>query len=69
MAKSDVDWIGVNHSASDAYIQGVVALANSLGKKVIMWEIHTTATRDRALSLGVTGMMTSNVRTVLPKYP
>jgi glycerophosphoryl diester phosphodiesterase len=69
VAKSDVDWIGVNHTATDAYIQGVVALANSLGKKVIMWEIHTTAMRDRALSLGVTGMMTSNVRTVLPKYP
>ena len=69
VAKSDVDWIGVNHTATDAYIQGVVALANSLGKKVIMWEIHTAAMRDRALSLGVTGMMTSNVRTVLPKYP
>jgi glycerophosphoryl diester phosphodiesterase len=68
VAKTDVDWIGVNHSASDSYIQGVVALANSLGKKVIMWEVHSQATRDRALSLGVTGMMTSNVRSVLPKY-
>ena len=44
VAKSDVDWIGVNHAASDAYIAQVVALASSLGKRVIMWEIHTPQT-------------------------
>lgn len=69
VAKPDVDIIGVNHTASDSYIAGVVALATSLGKKVIMWEVHTKADRDRAASLGVQGMMTSNIKTVLPKFP
>ena len=69
VAKTDVDLIGVNHTASDQYITDVVALANSLGKKVIMWEVHTIADRNRALSLGVQGMMTSNLWTVLPKFP
>jgi len=69
VAKSDVDLIGVNHAASDAYITNVVALATSLGKKVIMWEVHTIADRNRAVSLGVQGMMTSNIRVVLPKFP
>jgi len=69
VAKTDVDWIGVNHAATDTYISNVVALANSLGKKVIMWEVHTIADRNRAASLGVQGMMTSNLWTVLPKYP
>lgn len=68
VAKTDVDWIGVSHTATDAYIQGVVALANSLNKKVIMWEIHSVADRNRAAGLGVQGMMTSNVKTVLPKF-
>jgi len=68
VAKSDVDMIGVNHAATDSYISNVVALANSLGKKVIMWEVHTIADRNRAASLGVQGMMTSNIRTVLPKF-
>lgn len=69
VANPEVDMIGVNHTASDAYILDVVAKANALGKKVIMWEIHTLADRDRAFSLGVTGMMTSNLWAVLPKFP
>jgi glycerophosphoryl diester phosphodiesterase len=68
VAKTDVDLIGVSHTATDAYIQGVVALANSLGKKCIMWEVHSLADRNRAVSLGVQGMMTSNVKAVLPKF-
>lgn len=69
VAKADVDWIGVSHTATDQYISDVVALATSLGKRVIMWEIHTIADRDRAAALGVVGMMTSNLRAVLPKFP
>jgi glycerophosphoryl diester phosphodiesterase len=69
VAKTDVDMIGVNHAASDQYISDVVALATSLGKKVIMWEIHSIADRDRAASLGVQGMMTSDLWEVLPKFP
>lgn len=68
VSKPDVDIIGVNHTATDQYISDVVALATSLGKKVIMWEIHTPADRDRAVSLGVVGMMTSNIWEVLPKF-
>lgn len=51
------DYLGVEHSATDAEIAQVVAL----GKPVIAWPIHTRSMRDRMLRLGVTGMMCSNV--------
>ncbi|TDW30244.1 glycerophosphodiester phosphodiesterase [Cryobacterium psychrophilum] len=51
------DYLGVEHSATDAEIAQVVAL----GKPVVAWPIHYRSMRDRMLSLGVTGMMCSNV--------
>jgi glycerophosphoryl diester phosphodiesterase len=65
----NIDLIGVQTSASDAFVTDVVSRANAVGKKVIMWEIHTIAERDRAVALGCVGMMTSNLWVVLPKFP
>jgi len=67
--QANVDMIGVERIASDAFILDIVARANAVGKKVIMWEIRSIADRDRALALGCVGMMTSNIRVVLPKFP
>lgn len=65
----DLDIVGVERASSDAHIQMVVGKATAAGKKVIMWEIRSIADRDRALALGCVGMMTSNLRAVLPKFP
>jgi glycerophosphoryl diester phosphodiesterase len=67
--QANLDYIGVERIASDAFVLDVVARANAVGKKVIMWEIRSIADRDRALALGCVGMMTSNLRATLPKFP
>lgn len=67
--QANLDWIGVERIAPDAFVADVVARATAAGKKVIMWEIRSLADRDRALALGCVGMMTSNLRAVLPKFP
>jgi len=59
------DYLGVEHSATDDEIAQVVAL----GKPVIAWPIHYRSTRDRMVSLGVTGMMCSNVPYVSTTVP
>ncbi|WP_111721547.1 glycerophosphodiester phosphodiesterase family protein [Homoserinimonas sp. OAct 916] len=51
------DLLGVHHSATDEQVRAVV----SLGKPVIAWEIHFRWQRDRMRSLGVAGMMCSNI--------
>jgi len=59
------DYIGVSHLCTDQQVQQYVAF----GKPTIMWEIHTPADRDRALLLGVGGMMTSNIKAVMRVSP
>ncbi|THJ67834.1 hypothetical protein E8P82_03095 [Arthrobacter echini] len=51
------DLIGIHHSASDDLVRTIVGL----GKPVMAWEVHTRSTRDRLVSLGVRGMMCSNI--------
>jgi glycerophosphoryl diester phosphodiesterase len=67
--QANVDYIGVERIASDAFVSDIVARATAVGKKVIMWEIRSIADRDRAIALGCVGMMTSNLWAVLPKFP
>lgn len=60
----NADYIGVPHTASDAYISSVV---NAAGEKpVICWEVHRRADVTRLLALGVRGMMCSGI-TYVPK--
>lgn len=66
--QANLDWIGVERIAPDAFVADVVARSTAAGKKVIMWEIRSIADRDRAVALGCVGMMTSNLRAVLPKF-
>jgi len=66
--QANVDMIGVERIASDAFVSDIVARATAAGKKCIMWEIRSIADRDRAIALGCVGMMTSNLRAVLPKF-
>lgn len=65
---ASLDMIGVERIAPDAFVADVVAKATAAGKKTIMWEIRNQADRDRALALGCVGMMTANLRSVLPKF-
>lgn len=65
----DLDMVGVERNSSDAHVQLVVGKATAAGKKVIMWEIRNKTDRDRAVALGCVGMMTSDLRAVLPKFP
>jgi len=51
------DYLGVYYTANDATVRKVVAH----GKPVICWEIHTRSDADRVTSLGVQGLMCSNV--------
>jgi glycerophosphoryl diester phosphodiesterase/lysophospholipase L1-like esterase len=55
------DYIGVAHTCTDQQVQQYV----TYGKPTIMWEIHTPEDRDRAVGLGVRGMMTSNIKSVM----
>lgn len=63
------DYIGVNHSVSDSDIGLVIDFMSARDIPVIMWEIHTNADRNRAESLGIKGMMTSNIKAVKQKHP
>jgi glycerophosphoryl diester phosphodiesterase len=55
--QSLVDFWGVPQLMADARMQAVVAR----GKPVICWEVHRRSERDRLLSLGVRGMMCSEL--------
>ncbi|MET0692338.1 MAG: glycerophosphodiester phosphodiesterase [Propionibacteriaceae bacterium] len=60
-ASGDIDMLGAYNATSDELISQVVEAAGAEGKQSIMWEIKTLAQRERALSLGCAGLMTSNV--------
>ncbi len=51
------DFLGVHHDFSDSDVNRIV----SVGKPVIVWEVHYRSVRDRMSSLGVAGMMVSNL--------
>ena len=51
------EYLGVYYTADDATVRKVVAY----GKPVICWEIHTRSDANRVTSLGVQGLMCSNV--------
>lgn len=55
------DYLGIHHSADDATIREFA----SYDKPLICWEIHTRSARDRVTSLGVQGIMCSNVPYVM----
>ena len=65
----NLDMVGVERTASDVFVADIVARATAAGKRTIMWEIRSIVDRDRALALGCVGMMTANLRAVLPKFP
>jgi glycerophosphoryl diester phosphodiesterase len=67
--KPEIDLIGIDRNLPDATVTNIVSIASGYGKKCIMWEIRSIADRNRALALGCVGMMTANLRTVLPKFP
>lgn len=55
--QSLIDYWGVPTNMADLRIQAVVAR----GKPVIAWEVHRRSERDRLVSLGVKGMMCSEL--------
>lgn len=59
------DFVGIYHLAADADIQRLAGF----GRPIICWEVHTRATRDRLLGLGVRGMMCSNIPYVMTEVP
>ncbi|WP_166345151.1 glycerophosphodiester phosphodiesterase [Phytoactinopolyspora limicola] len=60
-----VDMLGVSTGASDAFVGDVVAK----GLPVMMWPIHRRSERDRAVALGVQGLMTAGVPYVRTDTP
>lgn len=63
--EKNFDFLGITHLASDDDIREIV----SLGKPVICWEVHHRHMRDRLESLGVQGMMCSNIPYVMSPKP
>lgn len=59
------DLVGIKSDASDAVLARIVAS----GRPVIAWEVHRRSVRDRLVSLGVQGMMCSNVPYVTGVVP
>ena len=64
-ASAEIDMLGAPRTQPDDFVAKVVRAASDNGKKTIMWDIRSTDDRARALSLGCTGMMTSNLTQVL----
>ena len=64
-ASSDIDLLGAPLSESESFITQITQAARVNNKQSIAWPIRSTSDRDRALALGCTGMMTSNLRQVL----
>jgi len=61
-----IDLLGAGIAESDDFIATVVDAARARGKKTIAWPIDSPADRDRALALGVNGLMTSDVAELVP---
>ncbi|QPZ37636.1 glycerophosphodiester phosphodiesterase [Paramicrobacterium chengjingii] len=59
------DMIGIHHSAPDE----IVRLAVETGIPVIVWEVHRRSLRDHLATLGVQGMMCSNIPYVMSQKP
>lgn len=64
-ASDTIDMLGAFDSESDDFMADVVAAADANGKQTIAWEISSVRERSRALRLGCTGLMTSDVVDVL----
>lgn len=64
-ASEYIDTLGAPLSESDDFIKAIVDAAGENGKPTIAWAVSTTADRDRALRLGCTGLMTSEIRGLL----
>lgn len=59
------DIIGVHTGCTDEQILRASTYCKANNLKLICWEIHTPAQRQRALSLGVDGLMTANILNVM----
>ena len=64
-ASDEIDMLGAPRTQPDAFVSTVVRAASANGKQTIMWDIRSTDDRARALSLGCSGLMTSNIAQVL----
>lgn len=67
-ASPHLDMLGAPLGQPDAFVSQVVDAADRNGKKTIAWEVSSVAHRTRALRLGCTGLMTSDVVNV-PSTP
>ena len=61
-----IDLLGAGIAETDDFITTVVNAARGWGKETIAWPVDSTADRDRALALGVNGLMTSHVAELVP---
>jgi glycerophosphoryl diester phosphodiesterase len=64
-ASEHIDLLGAHDSDPDDLVTEIVSAAASHGKQTIMWEISSPQKRARALALGCTGLMTSDLLGVL----
>ena len=64
-ASPDIDMVGAPRAESDEFVSTVVAAAQANDKLTIMWEIRSPDDRDRALRLGCSGLMASDIAEVL----
>jgi glycerophosphoryl diester phosphodiesterase len=65
-ASPHIDMLGAPRYENEDFGRNVATAAERNGKKTIMWPIRSADDRTRALSLGCTGMMTSNILQVPP---
>ena len=61
-----LDLLGAPQDQPDGFVRDVVDAAARNGKQTMMWPVGSPTTRDRALGLGCTGLMTSNIAELLP---
>lgn len=64
-AAKEIDMLGAPRTESDDFVTTVVRAAADQGKKTMMWDIRDDGDRERALSLGCTGLMASGIRQML----
>jgi len=63
-ADPDLDMLGAPLEESDAFVTQVVSAGRAVGKPTIAWPVTSPSDRDRALRLGCSGLMTSNIADV-----
>ena len=66
VSSPSIDMIGIQKTERERVVDPIVTAAEKAGKPVVMWPLVTEVERDRAVRLGCSGLMVSNIAGLLP---